>query len=62
MYIPLSRGVLRDVEVDNLAPLMPEHQEHVQYTKGGSRDGEEVDGHELLDATVRDSEKVHRIN
>jgi hypothetical protein len=27
--------VLGDVEVDNLAPLMPEHQEHLQYTKGG---------------------------
>lgn len=51
----LDGRVLGDVEVDNLAPLMPEHQEHLQFTKGGCGDGEEVDGHErVVPVDVRD--------
>jgi len=50
---PLGRGVFGDVEVHDLAPLMSQHEEHVENTKGGCGDGEEVDGHELFDMIVK---------
>mgnify|MGYP001820768236 CR=1 FL=1 len=51
---PLGRGVFGDVEVHDLPPPMSEHQEHIQYAKGGCGDGEEVDGHELFDMIVEE--------
>ena len=51
---PLGGRVFGDIEVDNLAPIMSEHQEHVEYAKGGCRDGEEVDGHERFGMIVEE--------
>ncbi len=45
---PLARGVLGDIEVDDPAAFVPQHQEHVEDPKGGCVNGEKVDGHEIL--------------
>ena len=51
---PLARGVLGDIEVDNLAAFVPQHQEHVEDPKGGCVDGEKVDGYEILGMIVEE--------
>ncbi len=51
---PLGRGVSGDVEVDNLAAFVSQHQEHVEDLKAGCGDGEEIDGHELFDMIVEE--------
>ena len=51
---PPGGRVLGDTEVNDLAPLMSEHQEHVQYAKRGGRDGEEVNRHKVLRMIVQE--------
>ena len=51
---PLACRVFGDVEVDNLAAFVSQHQEHVEDLKGGCGDSEEVDGHELFDMIVEE--------
>jgi hypothetical protein len=46
--------VFGDVEVDNLAAFVSQHEEHVENTKGGCGDCEEVDGHEILGMIVEE--------
>ena len=45
---PLGARVGGHIEVDDLAPLVPEHEEHVEYAKRCGRDGEEVNRDEVL--------------
>ena len=51
---PLARGVFGDVEVDDLAAFVSQHQEHVENTKGGGGDREKVDGHQILGMIVEE--------
>src|SRR5580700_5523078 len=51
---PFRGGMSRDVEVQYPAPLMGQHQEHVQNLEADRRHGEEVGRHELLDVVVKE--------
>ncbi len=41
---PFGAGICRNVEMDNLSPVMPENDEHVQHAKARGRQGKEVAG------------------
>ncbi len=51
---PVGRGMFGDVEVDNLAAFVSQHEEHVENAKGDCRHGEEVDGHKLFRMIVQE--------
>jgi len=51
---PLTRGVFGDVEVDDLAAFVSQHQEYVEDPEGNCGDGEKVDRYEVLGMIVEE--------
>jgi len=52
---PLGCRMRRDVEVNNHAAMMTEHDEGEEYAELRCRDGEEVDGHDVTNMIVEES-------
>src|SRR5918992_4468000 len=50
---PLCGGMLGDIDVHDTASLMAQDQQHKQHLVGRRRDGEEVEGHEVLPVIVQ---------
>ena len=50
---PLSHGMLRHVEVNDLATFMAENDKRVEHAKGGGRDSEEIDGDKVRDMAFK---------
>jgi hypothetical protein len=48
---PAGGGVIRDVDVDERAALVAEHDEHEEQTEGESQDEAEVDGDDVSGMT-----------
>src|SRR5216683_613801 len=51
---PFRRGMRGDIKMDYPAPVMRQHQKHVQHLEADRRHGEEVDGHQVLDVIVQE--------
>jgi hypothetical protein len=51
---PIPRGMRGDIKVDHPAPVMRQHQKHVQHLESDRRNGKEVDGHQVLDVIVQE--------
>ena len=51
---PLRCRVGRDIEVEYPAPIVSEHQEHVENLKPDGRHGEEIDGYQALHVIVQE--------
>ncbi len=51
---PFSRRVFGDVEVNDTAPVMTEHEEHEQRAEPDGRHREEVDGDQALEVIVEE--------
>ena len=56
---PCSRGMLSDVEVDDVTATMGEHDEDEEHSESHGRDGEEIDGHQVV--LVVGQERVPRL-
>ncbi len=50
---PDRRGVVRDVDVDELATVMPQDDEDEQQAEGDGRDNEEVDGDDVAEVGLQ---------
>ena len=49
---PLGRRIRGDIEMDDPAAFVGEHDQHVQDFESHCRDDEEVNGHEVLHVAV----------
>ena len=47
-------GIRRDVEVNDLSPIVPEHDEDVEYAKRSRRHGKEITGSDIGSVIVEE--------
>ena len=55
LYYPGADGVLGDIEMEDLASAVFDHEKAVQHPKGQSRHSEEVDGRDRLAVIAKES-------
>jgi len=51
---PIRRRLGGDVEVNNLAPFMAQHDEGIEHSKGSGRDDEQIDRGESVDVVGKE--------
>ncbi len=51
---PLGIGIRSDVEMNNLSPIVPKHDENVQHPKRGRRHGKEIAGGDVRNVIIEE--------
>jgi hypothetical protein len=51
---PLAGGVRGDIEMHHPASMVGEDQEDEQHLEADSRDGEEIDRHQVFDVVIQE--------